>query len=123
MKIAHKKILITLFIPLFGCAVCAQDKKKEINSYEECIKAGNPILKTYPAQCITKDGRKFVNIAQKNQILKDKNIIDNDQTPATQKLCISRCGDGVCTEVACEGEGCPCKEDSVICPADCDLSE
>ena len=30
-----------------------------INSFEECAKAGYPIMQTYPAQCKSPDGRSF----------------------------------------------------------------
>lgn len=31
-----------------------------ITNFEECIKAGNPVLESYPAQCRTPDGKHFV---------------------------------------------------------------
>ncbi len=30
-----------------------------ISSYEECVLAGNPVLESYPPQCVTKDGQTF----------------------------------------------------------------
>ncbi|OGD84036.1 hypothetical protein A2165_01805 [Candidatus Curtissbacteria bacterium RBG_13_40_7] len=33
-----------------------------INSFEDCSKAGNPILETYPRQCKTADGKSFTEI-------------------------------------------------------------
>lgn len=33
-----------------------------INSFEDCVNAGLPILETYPEQCKTVDGRTFVRI-------------------------------------------------------------
>lgn len=35
-------------------------QKSEINSFEDCIKDGNPIQESYPAGCNTKDGKHFV---------------------------------------------------------------
>lgn len=35
------------------------------------------------------------------------------------RLCENRCGDGVCDEIVCMGEGCPCPETRASCPADC----
>lgn len=35
------------------------NQNKTINSFEECVLAGNPILKSYPAQCKTKEGKTF----------------------------------------------------------------
>jgi peptidylprolyl isomerase len=33
---------------------------KSINSFEECVAAGNPVMESYPRQCRTEDGRLFV---------------------------------------------------------------
>ena len=33
-----------------------------IDSYEECVAAGNPIMESYPRQCRTEDGKHFVEI-------------------------------------------------------------
>lgn len=40
------------------------ETKDEILSFEECVKAGNPILESYPEQCKTSDGKTFVNTNQ-----------------------------------------------------------
>lgn len=34
--------------------------KNDIQSFEDCAQAGNPIMESYPRQCRTKDGRLFV---------------------------------------------------------------
>ena len=34
---------------------------KDIQSFQDCINAGYPILESYPAQCRTPDGRRFVD--------------------------------------------------------------
>lgn len=34
-------------------------------------------------------------------------------------ICVDMCGDGVCQEMVCMGEECPCPEDSVRCSSDC----
>jgi hypothetical protein len=34
-------------------------------------------------------------------------------------ICINMCDDGICQEVVCLGEGCPCAETAQSCPADC----
>lgn len=33
--------------------------------------------------------------------------------------CTDQCGDGICQEIACQGEGCPCIENEQICSQDC----
>jgi len=37
---------------------CVQ-KETSINSFEECVKAGYPVMESYPRQCRTPDGRSF----------------------------------------------------------------
>lgn len=39
-----------------------------------------------------------------------------------KSLCVDKCGDGVCQEMVCMGEGCPCAETREFCPADCKTS-
>ncbi len=39
----------------------SKKSKGDINTFEECVEAGNPILESYPEQCITKDGRTFIH--------------------------------------------------------------
>ncbi|MDD5071852.1 MAG: DUF3828 domain-containing protein [Patescibacteria group bacterium] len=36
-----------------------------------------------------------------------------------ESFCVDRCGDGICDEVVCLAQGCPCPETSQSCPADC----
>jgi len=37
----------------------------------------------------------------------------------SESICVDQCGDGVCDEFVCQGEGCPCAETLDSCPADC----
>ena len=37
-----------------------QSATSQIATYEECVSAGNTILESYPAVCVTKDGKRFV---------------------------------------------------------------
>lgn len=30
-----------------------------VSNFDECVAAGNPIIETYPEQCITKDGTSY----------------------------------------------------------------
>jgi hypothetical protein len=59
MKLAELFISLLLPFSFISCSATNQSAK-EINSYEECVAAGYPILKTYPPQCITPDGRVFI---------------------------------------------------------------
>jgi len=35
------------------------------------------------------------------------------------QICKDLCGDGICQEVVCLAEGCPCAESPQSCPEDC----
>ncbi len=35
------------------------------------------------------------------------------------RLCVDRCGDGICQANVCMGSGCPCPESASSCPSDC----
>jgi hypothetical protein len=49
-------------------------------------------------------------VAENSQVIEDGG--DNS-------LCIDNCGNGVCEEIVCMGEGCPCPETAETCPEDC----
>lgn len=53
-------ILLTVAGGLVGWwLVDRNNKNGSINSYDDCVTAGNVILETYPEQCRTNDGRSF----------------------------------------------------------------
>lgn len=39
-----------------------QTQSMEINSFEDCVAAGNPVMESYPEQCKTPDGRHFTRV-------------------------------------------------------------
>lgn len=78
-----------------------------IESYEDCVKAGYPVLKSFPPSCATPDGKMFQQEIQRL-----------DSEPGG-KICKDLCGDQVCQEIVCLGSGCPCAESQVTCPKDC----
>src|SRR3989344_8745418 len=49
-------LVIIAFILYFAIQAT---QKQEVNSFEECINAGNSVLESFPRQCITPDGRMF----------------------------------------------------------------
>ena len=56
-------VLVTVAL---GAFIFILQNKVTINSYEECVAAGYPIMESYPEQCKTPDSRTFVRvIAQK----------------------------------------------------------
>ena len=97
--------LFTIFLVLSACSL-VQPVLAEIYSFEGCVKAGNPVKKSLPQQCVTKDGKIFYE--NKNPLLMNQGIICNDL-----------CGDGTCNEIVCMGQGCPCPENKDTCPKDC----
>ena len=99
------KNFITFLLFLTACSA-VQPVMAEINSYEECVKAGNIIKKSLPQQCVTKDGKIFYDTS--NQLRMNQGKICNDD-----------CGDGKCAEIVCMGQGCPCPENAENCAKDC----
>ena len=71
-------IVVVFFIPLidefetFNCITTPCEMQKitifesmkkqlsEINSFEDCVSAGNPVMESHPRQCRTADGKHFV---------------------------------------------------------------
>ena len=42
----------------------SQPDKPSIDSFEECVAAGNPVMESYPRQCRTSDGKHFVEVLE-----------------------------------------------------------
>ncbi len=98
-----KNFFITLlFIILISCTQQIEINDKQIiTNFEECVKAGNPVMESYPRQCRLSDGTNFVEEL-------DKSV-----------TCENLCGDGICQEMVCMSIGCPCAENKENCPEDC----
>jgi len=73
-----------------------------VTSFDECVRQQGKVLRSYPARCISQDGKEFVQ-----------------EKKSDQKICKDLCGDGTCQEIVCMAEGCPCPETSATCPKDC----
>lgn len=63
----HLFLFVIILVVLIGGFFLFFNKEKdigikddEITSFEECVKAGYPILESYPEQCYTTDGKHFV---------------------------------------------------------------
>lgn len=39
-----------------------------VSNYEDCVAAGNPVQESYPSVCVTDDGKRFVNPADKQEV-------------------------------------------------------
>lgn len=111
-----------------------------VSNFVECAAAGNPIMESYPRQCRTPDGRTFVEViaaepvrcTQEAKLCPDGSAVGRtgpncafapcpspprDESPS--EICIDVCGNGVCEEIVCLANGCPCAESPQTCPADC----
>ncbi|MCK4428917.1 MAG: hypothetical protein KAU95_00970 [Candidatus Aenigmarchaeota archaeon] len=116
----------------------------EIDSFEECVKAGYPILESYPRQCQMPNGKTFTEETATEQpcAKEGEKVNRNPLMGSTDKQCCSGlienrvsksysicekkvmlcrdlCGDGVCQEIVCMAAGCPCAETAETCPKDC----
>jgi hypothetical protein len=123
-----RSILIGLTVVLSGCVsstcgecaaqkdgkeVCLAQGPKKITSFEECVAAGFPMLKTYPGRCVTDTGETFED-TKANKTTPPATSLD-----LANKICVDQCGDGNCAEMVCMAEGCPCAETNQTCPQDC----
>ncbi|MFH0874291.1 MAG: hypothetical protein V1846_05655 [Candidatus Komeilibacteria bacterium] len=110
-----------------------------ISNFEECKKAGYPIMETYPEQCRIPGGQTFVadiNINTGEQgcqsdlscpvgqscnqgVCETRVPITPKPLPIEPSLCRNLCGDNICQEVVCLGGNCPCAETAALCPQDC----
>ena len=57
----NKKFALFSILAIFSVVIisgCVQDATG-INSFEDCVNAGNPVMEIYPRQCRTADGRTF----------------------------------------------------------------
>lgn len=102
--------ILVLVIGFFAYNFYGPMKYASITSFDECQKAGLPVMESFPARCSTPDGRTFTQKLSPEEQLRS--------TPA-QQVCQNKCGDNVCQEIVCMGSGCPCAETTTSCPADC----
>lgn len=70
-ELALSKIVLIAFAVLGLAAVVwfawilPAQKTKSIDSFGECVSAGNPVQTSYPGVCTTEDGKRFTNPDQK----------------------------------------------------------
>lgn len=53
-------VAISLIAVLAIVLAAFQGAPEPVNSFEDCARAGNPIMESHPPQCRTPDGRTFV---------------------------------------------------------------
>ncbi len=102
---------ILALVLLFGCAapppepdVTANDTMddgimEEIDSFEECVAAGNPVMESYPRQCRAGD-RTFVSLTDLFDVSKDTSCeTDDDCRLVNAELGFSCCWAGACEQI------------------------
>ncbi len=81
--------------------------KLPVTNFEECLAVGyekmEPDCVGCKNYCETADGTRF-----------EEETKDNPDS-----ICEDLCGDGICQEMVCLGQGCPCAESITSCPQDC----
>ena len=92
----------------FGCIGEATPRPDEAQpkTFKECVAVGGIILKSFPAQCVTADGMRFIDD-------------ERDGGEKAGRACKDLCGNGRCEEIVCMALGCPCAESKASCPQDC----
>ena len=53
-------LLIVILAVVAGASYIVLTPLAEINSFDDCVDAGFPVMESYPRQCMTSDGRGFV---------------------------------------------------------------
>ncbi|HEU4967111.1 MAG TPA: hypothetical protein VFT53_06605 [Candidatus Saccharimonadales bacterium] len=59
--------LVVVMCLLLGAAIVAAligRLNASVNSYDDCVRAGNPVQMTYPSVCVGAGGQRFVNPAE-----------------------------------------------------------
>jgi hypothetical protein len=92
-KICRFGLVCTALAFFLSCSA----EKKVILNYEDCVDAGNVILRSLPPQCVTRDGHRFVKEEQ------TKRVIERAQQ---FKACEQDCSDTACDCGADSNESC-----------------
>lgn len=94
-----KKLLRAKWLIIFG-AVCAAafvvwlawirpiQRESQLDSFDACVKAGNPIQQTYPEVCLAKNGKRFTNPKQEQAHEASKDGTDELVPPTNPALLV-----------------------------------
>lgn len=124
-------IIIILAVILVSKVIYNSDISKNINNFDECIEAGNPVVAgTYPIQCKTLDGKLFIstsdNIENKPKHVDDLILVERQATNFEECLnwgFVSQgypeyCTDGNFTFINPKHTSAPTIAEQQICSAD-----
>jgi len=99
--------LVVFLITVILVSSCTQKDDttiitQEINSFDDCAKAGYPILESYPRQCKIPDGGSFIEDL--------RSVQPSSQVPDESKYCVNYLGnpepDGSCSTIEIEARKC-----------------
>jgi hypothetical protein len=102
-----------------------------VTNFEECVKAGYPVMRSYPAKCATGTQTFVEKISDPRWVApsaapqatvdygRDFVRSPGDHRGVGNGFCKDQCGDGTCQEIVCQAQGCPCAESHGSCPKDC----
>lgn len=120
-------VVLILIAVLFGVFNERSDNSySEIDSFEECVEAGYPVMESFPDRCMTPDGKSFIK-EYPEEVLDDINPQDSEignreeRYPGAYDGCvITGCSGQICAgeEVAstCEWlEAYACYQDFGVC--------
>ena len=97
----------------------AENAVAAINSFKDCQGSGFPVVEGVPRRCFVGD-RVFVEPEVDPKTYKGPiKGSAKKETLVGNKICIDSCGNGLCEEIVCLGEKCPCAESKTTCPKDC----
>lgn len=78
----------------------------EINDFESCVAAGNPVMESYPRQCSTSDGKHFTEILSEEEKKKFESVpvtecqdFEITECPANCSIC-PPCA--TCSSISCQ---------------------
>lgn len=93
--------LLAVLIALFTLFSYTNNSEAKILSFEDCVAAGNPILESYPEQCITEGGKHF----SRKLSVREQMYIDTGEYPAkgycaSSEECVTDgCSSQICRSV------------------------
>lgn len=100
MKKYFYYILLAVLVILIALTVKVMKKPAQIASFEDCLKAGNPVMESYPRQCKTTDGQTFVESLKPEETAKPTEINSSNNNLNQETTATDFCGQS--TKASCE---------------------
>lgn len=103
-------LLLTVAL-VYGPSETKEDYS-DVQSFEDCVAAGLPVMESYPRQCKVPNGPSFTEVLSEEE---QRKLVPPDR----QSSELESCGDGICQSIVCQAIGCPIPETPQNCPMDC----